>query len=147
MSPGDLDLLKARFYESAFIRDLGIELVSVSPGEAVTRLHVQERFLQQDRFVHAGVVATLADHTGGASAWTLVKPEQTVLTVEFKINLLNPASGPELTCRARVLRPGGRLTTSEVDVYSGDGSHAARLNMTLAVVETDRLRRGARAAR
>jgi uncharacterized protein (TIGR00369 family) len=147
MSDGALGLLESRFYEAAFIRDLGIELMSVSPGEAVTRLQVQERFLQQDGFVHAGVVATLADHTGGASAWTLVKPEQTVLTVEFKINLLNPASGPELTCRARVLRPGGRLTTSEVDVYSGDGSHAARLNMTLAVVDTERLRRGARAAR
>jgi len=147
MSGGDLDLLRSRFYESAFIRDLGIELVSVSPGEAVTRLPVQERFLQQDGFVHAGVVATLADHTGGASAWTLVRPEQTVLTVEFKINLLNPASGPELTCRARVLRPGGRLSTSEVDVFSGDGSHAARLNMTLAVVETERLRKGARAGR
>ncbi len=140
-----LDLIKKRFYEAAFIRDLGIELVSVSPGEVVTRLQLQERFLQQDGFVHAGVVATLADHSGGASAWTLVKPEQTVLTVEFKINLLNPASGPALTCRARVLRPGGRLTTSEVDVFSGDGSHAARLNMTLAVVDTERLRKGARA--
>ncbi len=147
MSDGDLEALTARFYEAAFIRDLGIELVSVSPGEAVTRLRVLERFLQQDGFVHAGVVATLADHTGGASAWTLVKPEQTVLTVEFKINLLNPAAGPELNCRARVLRPGGRLTTSEVDVFSGDGSHAARLNMTLAVVDTDRLRKGARAGR
>jgi uncharacterized protein (TIGR00369 family) len=145
MADGVLDLLESRFYEAAFIRDLGIELVSVSPGEAVTRLRVQERFLQQDGFVHAGVVATLADHTGGASAWTLVKPEQTVLTVEFKINLLNPAGGPVLDCRARVLRPGGRLTTSEVDVFSGDGSHAARLNMTLAVVDTDRLRKGARA--
>jgi uncharacterized protein (TIGR00369 family) len=144
MSEGALGLLESRFYEAAFVRDLGIELVSVSPGEAVTRLRVQERFMQQDGFVHAGVVATLADHTGGASAWTLVKPEQTVLTVEFKINLLNPASGPELTCRAKVLRPGGRLTTSEVDVYSGDGSHAARLNMTLAVVDTDRLRKGLR---
>jgi uncharacterized protein (TIGR00369 family) len=141
MADGVLDLLTSRFYEAAFIRDLGVELVSVSPGEAVTRLRVEERFLQQDGFVHAGVVATLADHTGGASAWTLVKPEQTVLTVEFKINLLNPASGPVLTCRARVLRPGGRLTVSEVDVFSGDGSHAARLTMTLAVVDTDRLRK------
>jgi uncharacterized protein (TIGR00369 family) len=147
MANGVLDLLTARFYEAAFIRDLGIELVSGSPGEAVTRLLVQDRFRQQDGFVHAGVVATLADHTGGASAWTLVKPEQTVLTVEFKINLLNPASGPELNCRAKVLRPGGRLTTSEVDVFSGDGSHAARLIMTLAVVDTDRLRKGARAVR
>jgi uncharacterized protein (TIGR00369 family) len=145
MAGGIPDLLEARFYESAFVRDLGIELVSVAPGEAVTRLRLQERFLQQDGFVHAGVVATLADHTGGASAWTLVRPEQTVLTVEFKINLLNPASGPVLDCRARVLRPGGRLTTSEVDVFSGDGSHAARLNMTLAVVDTERLRKGARA--
>ncbi|MBI5443726.1 MAG: PaaI family thioesterase [Deltaproteobacteria bacterium] len=137
----DFSLLEKRFFEAAFIRELGIELVSASPGEAATRLAVVDRFLQQDGFVHAGVVATLADHTGGASAWTLVKPHQTVLTVEFKVNFLNPARGPVLDCKAKVLRAGGRITTSEADVYSGDGSHAARLNMTVAIVDTDRIRK------
>lgn len=141
MRDAAFSLLRDRFFEAAFIRDLGIELVGASEGEAVTRLPVTERFLQQDGFVHAGVVATLADHTGGASAWTLVRPHQTVLTIEFKINFLNPARGPVLDCRAKVLRPGGRITTSEVDVFSCDGSHAAHLNMTLAIVDTERIRK------
>jgi len=89
MSEGDLGPLRSRFYESAFIRDLGIELVSVSPGEAVTRLTVQERFPAAGR---------VRPRRRGWRRWRitprglgldLVKPEQTVLTVEFKINLLN----------------------------------------------------------
>ncbi len=137
----DFKLLEKRFLEAPFIRELGITLLEAVPGTVRTRLAVEERFNQQDGFVHAGVVSTLADHSGGASAWTVVEPHQTVLTVEFKINFLNPARGPVLDCTARVIRPGRSLVTSEADVYGGDGVHAARLNMTLAVVDTERIRR------
>lgn len=132
--------VEKRFYEARFIKELGIELVSVAPGEARSKLTVQGSHLQQDGFVHAGVVATLADHTGGASAWTLVHTGQTVLTVEFKVQLLNPARGPVLSCHARVMRAGKKIAFSEAEVTNADGALAAKLTMTLAIVETGRLR-------
>ena len=130
----------ARYYEAPFVCDLGMELVSVAPGVAVSHLNVAENHLQQDGFVHAGVVATLADHTGGAAAWTQVAPDQTVLTIEFKIQFLNPARGPRLSCTARVLRPGGRITAAEAEVTNPDGTLAAKLTMTLAIVEKAKLK-------
>ena len=132
--------VERRYYEARFVKDLGMSLVSVAPGEAVSRLTVEDRHLQQDGFVHAGVVATLADHTGGAAAWTLVEPHQTVLTVEFKIHFLNPARGPELTCRSTIMRPGRRIVAAESEVMNGDGTRAAKLTMTLAIVSTERVR-------
>lgn len=129
-----------RYYEAPFIRSMGIELTGVEPGVARSKLKITDEQLQQDGFVHAGVVSTLADHTGGAAGWTLVPPHFTVLTVEFKIHFLNPARGPELTCVSKVLRGGKRLTTCESEVFNPDGTLAAKLTMTLANVETAKLK-------
>ncbi len=57
------------------------------------------------RRVHAGVQATIADHTAGGAATTLIDKGQFVLTVEFKINLLRVTRGDSLLCRAQVLKP------------------------------------------
>ena len=135
-----LEEIEKRYYQATFVRELGMELIRAEPGLAESRLQVVGAHLQQDGFVHAGVVATLADHTGGAAAWTMVEPHQTVLTVEFKINLLRPARGPELRCVAKVLRPGRTITAAEAEVTNPDGSLAAKLTMTLAVVDISKLR-------
>jgi acyl-coenzyme A thioesterase PaaI-like protein len=50
--------------------DLGASLVGLSEGVAESELEIAPRHGQQDGFVHAGVIATLADHTAGAAAGT-----------------------------------------------------------------------------
>lgn len=132
--------VKRRFDEARFITGLGITLTETGDGLAVSVLDVEERHLQQDGFVHAGVVAAMADHTGGAAGWTLVDADKTVLTVEFKIHFLNPAKGPRLTCRSTVMRPGRKIISAESEVKNADGTLAAKLTMTLAVVSTTRVR-------
>lgn len=66
------DVVRSIFHRAAFIRDLGIELVRVAPGICETAMPVTPRLLQQDGFVHAGVTTTLADHTAGGAAGSLV---------------------------------------------------------------------------
>lgn len=119
-----------------FIRSLGLEAERVAPGVCSTRLRVREEHQQQDGFVHAGVQATLADHTAGAAGATLIPEGARVLSAEFKINLLRPALGPELRCEARVLKPGRSLVIVESEVYGGDGAATlvAKATVTLAVV-------------
>ncbi len=107
------------FAQAAFPRELGVAFVDCGPGWCESSLQLEPRHLQQDRFVHAGVQATIADHTAGAAAATLLLPAAgTVLTVEFKINLLRPAQGESLTCRAQVLRAGRNLSVVESEVYA-----------------------------
>jgi uncharacterized protein (TIGR00369 family) len=81
-------------------------------------LLLQPRHLQQDGYVHAGVQATMADHTAGAAAATLLEGGQMVLTAEFKINLLRPAEGDRLICRSTVLKQGKQLTVVESEIFS-----------------------------
>lgn len=117
MADEQINELKRIFGAAPFISDLGIEPLSVTAGECVTVLNIQPRHLQQDGFVHAGVQATMADHTAGAAAATLVRAGHIVLTTEFKIHLLRPAKGEKLECIARVLKPGRLLTIVESEVY------------------------------
>ena len=71
--------------------------------------------------MHAGVQATMADHTAGGAAATMIEPDHIVLTVEFKINLLRAAKGERLTCHSQVLKPGSRLIVVESEVLCGKG--------------------------
>ncbi len=112
------------FHSAPFIRLLGIELKLASAGVCETVLPLRRDHLQQDGFVHAGVQATLADHTAGIAAATLAPEGSRVLTAEFDIALMRPAKGDLLECRATVLKPGARLSFVESEVFrrSADGA-------------------------
>ena len=124
------------FRAAPFIADLGIELESVARGECVTVLGLTRRHQQQDGFVHAGVHATIADHTAGGAAATLIGDGQYVLSAEFKINLLRATRCERLRCRARVLKPGRRLIVAESEVFDADDAERllSKAIVTLAVV-------------
>lgn len=125
------------FDRAAFIKEVGIEVSGIGPGWCETTLDVRPRHLQQDDFVHAGVLATMADHTAGGAAGSIVKEDQVVLSVEFKINLLRPATGETLRCRADLLRAGRTLIVAESEVFARTGGAeklVAKATVTLAVV-------------
>ncbi len=130
--------LERIFNTAPFVASLGIRLVTVGPGSCETELDIEPRHLQQDGFVHAGVQATMADHTAGGAAATLIEPEHIVLTVEFKINLLRAAKGERLTCRSKVLKPGSRLIVVESEVLcenEGSSKLVSKTTASIAVVE------------
>lgn len=132
--------LRRIFGSAPFMADLGVRLEKYGPGECETSLELEPRHLQQDGFVHAGVQAALADHTAGAAAATLVSPNEYVLTVEFKINLLRPALGERLLCRARVLKPGARIDVVESEIRAeadGESRLVSKAMVTLVVLARD----------
>jgi len=133
----NIEEIRRIFQNAPFISELGIDLASAGDGECETMLTIGSRHLQQDGFVHAGVQSTMADHTAGAAAGTLIGSGDIVLTAEFKINLLRPARGGHLLCRARVINPGRKLMVVESEVYClADSTETlvSKLLGTMAVV-------------
>lgn len=125
------------FERAAFIREIGIKVSGIGAGWCETTLEILPKHLQQDNFVHAGVLATLADHTAGGAAGSVVREEEIVLSVEFKINLLRPAVGDTLRCRAQLLRAGRTLIVAESEVFARAADEeklVAKATVTLAVV-------------
>ena len=132
------DEVQRIFRAAPFIAELGMTLESLGKGECTTALVVRARHLQQDGFVHAGVQATMADHTAGAAVASLVAEGQYVLTVEFKINLLRAAKAERLWCSSKVLRPGRTFSVAESEVYAlaaGDKRLVSKLTATIAVLD------------
>ncbi len=134
-NPAYKDFVKTQFASAPFIQHLGIELIDFAPGWVETRIALRPEHLQQDSFVHAGVIATMADHSSGMAAGTLCPAGRKVLTVEFKINLMRPGTGAALTCRAEVVRPGKTLSVTEARVFNEDGKVIALMTATMALVE------------
>ena len=125
------------FDRAAFVNDVGIRLADCGPGWCESELAIKPRHYQHHDVVHAGVQATIADHTAGAAATTLIRDTELVLSAEFKINLLNTARGEVLRCRAEVLKAGRTLIVVESEVFArwGDKERlAAKATVTLAVV-------------
>jgi len=132
-----MDEIHRLFDTAPFIRDLGLELVTIAPGRCETKLPLAKRHLQQDGVVHAGVLATMADHTAGTAGASMIGADAYVLTAEFKINLLRAAMGDCLHCIGTVLKPGRRLIVAESEVFDGNPENAklvAKATVTLAVM-------------
>jgi uncharacterized protein (TIGR00369 family) len=132
----ELSRVKAVFSLAPFIQEVGYELADAGPGWVETRLDVERRHLQQHGYIHAGVVTTMADHTAGGAASTVVQPGQSVLTSDLSIQLLRAGQGGELRCRGEVVKAGRTLVFTQADVWADD-VHIARLHATMTVVNEE----------
>jgi uncharacterized protein (TIGR00369 family) len=105
-------------FSQGFPAFCGFEVTHADHGRFETALKVRDDHRQQDGFVHAGVMATMADHTAGYAAFTTVTEAFRILTVEFKINYFKPATGPVIICRANVVNNGRQIKVAESEVFS-----------------------------
>ncbi len=116
--PSDwFEFLKREFVQG-FPAFCGLEVTRVELGICESRLAVRDDHRQQDGFVHAGMIATMADHTAGYASFTTVSEKFRILTVEFKINYFKPALGPFIVCRSKVINNGKKIKVTESEVYS-----------------------------
>ena len=118
--------------QQPFMTTLGVTLARAAPGEIDLELPFDERLTQQHGFLHAGAVAAVLDSACGYAAWSAADGEVDVLTVEYKINLLEPAVGERVLCQGRVVRSGGRLTVCRGEAYA-DEKLVAASTTTMAV--------------
>ena len=127
MSPRDPDFadrVRRSFARQRFMALLGAEIAAVEAGAVEILLPLRPELEQQHGYAHAGAAWSIADSAAGYAAQTLMGPEDGVLTVEIKINLLAPAAGASLLARGRVERAGRTLTVAraEVAALSAEGA-------------------------
>ncbi len=92
---------------------------------------------QQHGFVHGGVVGMIADSAAGYAAMTMVPASASVLTVEYKMNLMAPADGDQLIARGTVVRAGRTLIVTRAEVFAvkdGQETQCALMQQTIMVM-------------
>ena len=132
----------ARDYSRGFIEYCQFKAEVIEKGYFQSTVSIEDHHRQQDGFIHAGVMATMSDHTAGYSAFTIVPEDFQILTIEFKINFLKPAFGHSLVCRSRVIREGSQIIISESEVFDirdGVETLAAKAMVTLMAVHKDKI--------
>lgn len=110
--------VRASFARQQAMALIRAEMLQVTHGQ--TEIHVPhwDGIEQQHGFVHGGVVGMIADSAAGYAAMTVVPETASVLTVEYKMNLMSPADGEKLIARGRVVRPGRTLVITQAEVFA-----------------------------
>jgi len=105
---------------------LGVAIGSIGAGHVVLRMAHRLDLTQQHGFLHAGMVAAALDSACGYAAYTLMPAGAGVLTIEFKINLLAPARGPQLLFDGQVVKAGRTISVVDGKAYQFDGEEGER---------------------
>jgi len=128
-------VVRESFSRQTFMAALGATLEEVGPGRIAIAAPFRAEHAQQNGFLHAGVLTSIADSACGYAALTLAPAGYDVLAVEFKINLLRPAVAPRFVARAEVLRAGRTLTVARADVFgAGDSGEDLVASMMSTVI-------------
>jgi uncharacterized protein (TIGR00369 family) len=123
--------IKQSFAQQSIMRLISAELSLTEPGIIEITLPYRADLAQQNGYLHAGIVTTIADSAAGYAAYSLMPPGAEVLSVEFKVNLLRPALGKSFLARAEVIKPGRTLTVARADVFGIVESHDRVLVATM----------------
>ncbi|MGU3495003.1 PaaI family thioesterase [Xanthobacteraceae bacterium A53D] len=140
-TPADADFerrVRESFARQPFMASMGAELGAVVAGRVEVVLPYDRSVTQQHGFFHGGAIGAIADTAGGYAAFTLFSASSTVLTVEYKINIMAPGKGERLVAVGEVVRSGRTLTIVRVDVYGeaeGRRTHCATATQTLICLE------------
>lgn len=118
MSDDFVERVRASFARQSVMGLIGAELESVGPGEVTIRIPYRSDLTQQHGFLHAGIVTTVVDSACGYAAFSLMPAGSSVLTIEFKVNLLAPAKGVSFLAKGVVIKPGKTITVCSGDVYA-----------------------------
>ena len=110
---------------------IGARLALVEPGIVEIELPFRADLTQQDGYLHAGVITTVADSAAGYAAYTLMPAGARVLSIEFKVNLLRPARGELFVARAEVIKAGRTLTVVRADVFASGANSEKELVATM----------------
>jgi uncharacterized protein (TIGR00369 family) len=129
--------VRGSFARQGAMKLIGAEMTGLAPGYCAIAIQPHPEILQQHGYVHAGIVSTLVDSAGGFAGFTLFPADSSVLTVEFKINLLAPATGDRLVAEGFVVRPGRTLVITRGEVHAEKGGQrtlVALMQQTLIVM-------------
>jgi len=126
--------VRASFARQKVMKTIGARLARVSSGEVEIELPFRDDLTQQHGFLHAGIVTTIVDSACGYAALSLMAPNSAVLTIEYKVNFVSPATGKRMIARGRVTKPGRTVTVCAGDVFVLDGGKEKLVATMLATM-------------
>ncbi len=121
-----------------FLSYIGGEVVELGEGSAKLAFAIRPHHMQHLGVVHGGAIATLADHCGWYAVISQLDPGYTSVTIELKINYLQPAVGTRLEAEAKVKNRTKRTAFTTIEMFSNK-TLVAFATATYSIVDESRL--------
>ncbi|MDO9417656.1 PaaI family thioesterase [Pararhizobium sp.] len=124
--------IRESFDNQPVMRTIGAELTRVGQGTVEIELPFDEKLTQQHGFLHAGIISAALDSACGYAAYSVIEPDASILTIEFKVNLMSPGRGERFLFRGEVTKPGTTIIVADGRGYaiSADGPAKLIASMT-----------------
>ena len=117
--------------KQTFARLLGFRAEEAEEGRVVISCQKRPDLLQQTGLLHGGVTGALCEAAAGYAALTVLPEGQSVIGVEYKINLLRAITTEKAVAVARVLKRGQQMVVVEVEAFNaGRDKIAAKMIFT-----------------
>jgi uncharacterized protein (TIGR00369 family) len=136
--PGWEEKVRASFARQTVMQTIGAKIAALRPGHCEIELPYRADLCQQHGYLHAGITTMIADTAAGYAAFSLMPPGSSVLTVEFKVNLMAPAAGERFLASGAVVKPGRTLMVVEAGVVAeenGERRPVAQMLATMVCLE------------
>lgn len=124
------------FNRQKAMRLIGATISAIEPGHCEIELPFRDDLTQQKGFVHGGIVGMIADSACGYAAYSLMPASSSLVTVEYKINILAPAKRGLLKACGDVIKSGRTLTVARADVFAGETLVATMLQTLMMLADT-----------
>ena len=136
--PNFEDRVKASFAAQSAMKSLQIQLLSLKPGGVSMQLNKSDNLLQQQGFMHGGVLTAGLDSACGFAALTLSAPSVEVLSIEFKTSFFRPVTTDKVQVIGRVIKAGKKVSFCEAEAFSLKGEDQillAKMSSSVAMVD------------
>lgn len=123
--------IRNSFARQRAMETIGAELTRVEHGSVEIELNFDPKLTQQHGFLHAGVISAALDSACGYAAYSVIDPDASILTIEFKVNLMSPGRGERFLFRGDVTKPGSTIIVADGRAYAiSDGPAKLIASMT-----------------
>lgn len=123
--------IRTSFEQQGAMALIGAELTRIQQGTVEIELSWRPELTQQHGFLHAGIISAALDSACTYAAYTMIEPDVSILTIEFKVNLMSPGKGDRFLFRGEITKPGSNIIVADGRAYSiGDGPAKLIASMT-----------------
>lgn len=136
--PGDFQArIRKSFGSQKAMALIGAELTSIEQACIEIELPYDEKLTQQHGFLHAGMISAALETACTYSAYTMIEPQASVLTIEYKVNLMSPGRGERFLFRGEITKPGSTIIVADGRGYAisdGPAKLIASMTSTMMII-------------
>lgn len=136
--PGDFQTrIRKSFGSQKAMALIGAELTSIEQACIEIELPYDDKLTQQHGFLHAGMISAALETACTYSAYTMIEPAASVLTIEYKVNLMSPGRGERFLFRGEITKPGSTIIVADGRGYAisdGPAKLIASMTSTMMII-------------